>query len=289
MAELIDLGKHCNFENCNQLDFLPVKCNHCKNTFCKDHFNYLDHNCSSWKNLSENNPNLSSNVQKFHCKFYDCNRLEETPIVCPKCDNNFCMVHRLEKDHQCGFKAPQHMPKTADLVTQIIEKHQQDKDRDCDKTKKPKSLSAKAQKTAAKVQLMKLKQTAVGQKSIPMNDRTYFRVHFPLSKAASIKGSEKTKGVFVSKAWSFGKVLDILADLCGVENKNNVGGEKAKKLRLFKHSSGEQLTIDDYNAILDDLLKNEKVLNGESLVLEYLETDTLNNSETQLDVSKYRI
>ena len=26
------------------------------------------------------------------------------------------MLHRLEKDHQCGYKKPEHMPKTAELV-----------------------------------------------------------------------------------------------------------------------------------------------------------------------------
>ena len=123
MAELPQLGKHCDFHSCNQLDFLPVKCNYCKNTFCKDHFNYLDHNCDSWKNLSDNNPTFVSHVQTYDCKFPACKKIEETQIVCSKCDNNFCMIHRLEKDHECGYKKPDHMPKTAKVVSQIVEKH----------------------------------------------------------------------------------------------------------------------------------------------------------------------
>lgn len=287
MAELLNVGKHCDLKGCNQLDFLPVKCSHCKNIFCKEHFNYLNHNCKSWNAVSENNPTNISNVQRFSCKFVGCEKLEETPIVCPKCHENFCMLHRLEKDHECGFVKPEHMPKTAELVTQIVEKRQQENKSDINQVKKPKVLSAKAQKTAAKVQLMKLKQNSAGHKNIPMNDRAYFRVYLPVCKTSTIKGLEKTKGVFVSKSWCLGKVLDIISDLCGVENKNNSGGDNTKKLRLFKHSNGELLTIDNFNIVLEDLLKSEEVLNGDTLILEYCETDEMENNQTNLDTSKY--
>ena len=150
-------------------------------------------------------------------------------------------------------------------------------------------LSSKAQKTAAKVQLMKLKQNAVGNKSIPFNGRTHFRVYLPLSKIATMKGKDKTKGVFVNKSWGFGKVLDTISDLCGVVNQNNVGGENAKKLRLFKHSTGELVMPENFNIIIDNLLKSEQVLNGETLILEYLETNKLESGDTNLDLNKYII
>ena len=289
MAELLNVGKHCDFQGCNQLDFLPVKCGHCKNVFCKEHFSYLNHGCDSWNALSENNPNIVSNVQTYNCNYLECEKIEETSIICPKCNENFCMVHRLEKDHRCGYIKPEHMPKTAELVTQIVEKHQQENKSDINQVKKPKVLNAKAQKTAAKVQLMKLKQKSAGQKSIPMNDRAYFRIHLPLSKISTIKASEKTKGVFVSQSWCFGKVLDVISDLCGVENKNNVGGENKIKLRLFKHANGELLATENFNILLGDMLKSEEVLNGDTLILEYLETDDINNSSTSLDIINYKL
>ena len=287
MAELLNVGKHCGFLGCNQLDFLPVKCNHCKNTFCKEHFSYLNHNCETWKALSDNNPSLVSNLEKFYCKFTDCERYEETPIVCPKCDQNFCMQHRCEKDHECGYKKPDHMPKTAELVNQIVERNQLDNK--SYPVKKPKVLSSKAQKTAAKVQLMKLKQSASGNKSILVGDRIHFRIHLPLSKIATMKGKDKTKGVFVNKSWGFGKILDTISDLCGVVNQNNVGGENTKKLRLFKHSSGEILMPDNFNVILADLINSEQVLNGETLILEYLEADKLDNDDTNLELCNYSL
>ena len=285
MAELLNVGKHCGFLGCNQLDFLPVKCNHCKNTFCKEHFSYLNHDCESWKSISDNNPSLLSNLEKFYCKFAGCEKYETTPIVCPKCDQNFCMLHRLEKDHECGYKKPEHMPKTAVIVNQIVEKNQSENR--SKQVKKPKVLSSKAQKIAAKVQLMKLKQSAIGNKSIPLGDRIHFRIHLPLSKIAIMKGPDKTKGVFVNKSSGFGKVLDTISDLCSVVNQNNVGGENAKKLRLFKHSTGEILMTDNFNVTLGDLLNSEQVLNGETLVLEYLEADKLQTGDTNLDLSKY--
>uniref|UniRef100_F6Y2C2 Zinc finger AN1-type containing 2A n=1 Tax=Equus caballus TaxID=9796 RepID=F6Y2C2_HORSE len=43
--EFPDLGKHCSEKTCNQLDFLPLKCDACKQDFCKDHFTYTAHKC----------------------------------------------------------------------------------------------------------------------------------------------------------------------------------------------------------------------------------------------------
>ena len=63
------------------------------------------------------------------------------------------------------------------------------------KTSDPKTI--KNQKMAAKVQLMKLKMKAQGQKSIPTDDKIFF----------GIKSQKKDmKPVFVSKKWSLGKL-----------------------------------------------------------------------------------
>ncbi|XP_030657128.1 AN1-type zinc finger protein 2A isoform X1 [Nomascus leucogenys] len=45
IMEFPDLGKHCSEKTCKQLDFLPVKCDACKQDFCKDHFAYAAHKC----------------------------------------------------------------------------------------------------------------------------------------------------------------------------------------------------------------------------------------------------
>ncbi|KAF3782417.1 Zinc finger AN1 domain-containing stress-associated protein 12 [Nymphaea thermarum] len=43
--DLLDLGRHCQFDECHQLDFLPFKCDGCKKVFCLEHRTYGSHNC----------------------------------------------------------------------------------------------------------------------------------------------------------------------------------------------------------------------------------------------------
>ena len=43
--EFPELGVNCSVSHCNQLDFLPVKCDACKSKFCNDHFLYDAHSC----------------------------------------------------------------------------------------------------------------------------------------------------------------------------------------------------------------------------------------------------
>ncbi len=116
---------------------------------------------------------------------------------------------------------------------------------------------------AAKVQLMKLKQNAEGNKSIVTEDRIYFRVHFPTKKSDKIS----SKNVFVSKKWSTGKIIDALAELCQIENPNNSSNSE-KKLRIFRQIDGDIWSV-NLTDNLESLLDSDKAFNGESIVLEY--------------------
>ncbi|CCD52569.1 hypothetical protein BofuT4_P000160.1 [Botrytis cinerea T4] len=40
------IGVHCQYEYCNQLDFLPFRCESCRGTFCLDHRTESSHHCS---------------------------------------------------------------------------------------------------------------------------------------------------------------------------------------------------------------------------------------------------
>merc|ERR1712157_574168 len=46
IMELPHLGSHCHFAECNRLDFLPMKCRGCSQSFCSEHFGLDIHNCS---------------------------------------------------------------------------------------------------------------------------------------------------------------------------------------------------------------------------------------------------
>ena len=41
------VGKHCQLEYCNQLDFLPFLCQSCRKTFCLDHRTEDAHRCAN--------------------------------------------------------------------------------------------------------------------------------------------------------------------------------------------------------------------------------------------------
>jgi hypothetical protein len=38
--DIESIGDHCNFELCNRLDFLPIKCDFCRFNYCKDHYRF---------------------------------------------------------------------------------------------------------------------------------------------------------------------------------------------------------------------------------------------------------
>ncbi|XP_048723200.1 AN1-type zinc finger protein 2A isoform X3 [Caretta caretta] len=91
MMEFPDLGKHCSEKTCKQLDFLPLKCDACKEVFCKDHITYDTHKCtSSYKKIFTNK-----------CLKEGCKRKEMMKLVCNQCHGNFCIKHRHPLDHDC--------------------------------------------------------------------------------------------------------------------------------------------------------------------------------------------
>ncbi|KAI8987507.1 hypothetical protein BDF20DRAFT_270494 [Mycotypha africana] len=47
--ELPQIGKHCQFDSCQVLDFLPVACPFCEQIFCGNHRLPINHRCSQWK------------------------------------------------------------------------------------------------------------------------------------------------------------------------------------------------------------------------------------------------
>ena len=262
--ELPDIGTQCALEICKQLDFLPIKCNNCSKIFCKDHCSLDGHNCECLKESTD--IKKSNYEQKPKCNFEKCEKSVVTK--CPICDTEFCMDHRLEKDHKCTKVYENHiedsLPKTQALVSSILASKKPKQSRD--------TKTIKNQKMAAKVQLMKLKMKAQGSKYIPTSERFYF----------GIKSAKKEmKPVFVCIKWPFGKALDSIADLVGLENKNNVAG--AAKLKLFKNIDG-QLAAQELDKSLEDMLKDEEIFNGDTLILDYVDTHDI----TEIDPKKYK-
>eukprot|EP00055_Hartaetosiga_balthica_P000219 m.135999 g.135999 ORF g.135999 m.135999 type:complete len:306 (-) comp10347_c0_seq1:210-1127(-) len=126
------LGNHCFVSSCNKLDFLPFQCTGCHNTFCDEHWRHDNHNCvvqifedyqsftcPVCKNVvrpqRNENPNIAmeahiasgckkNKVRKARpnqCSASGCKVKEVVPMMCDKCNSNFCLRHRHPADHHC--------------------------------------------------------------------------------------------------------------------------------------------------------------------------------------------
>nr|CAG4651205.1 EOG090X0APF [Simocephalus serrulatus]SVE94408.1 EOG090X0APF [Simocephalus serrulatus] len=138
--EFPHLGKHCSEKTCNQLDFLPMKCDACEETFCKDHVRYELHKCQSsykkdiqvpvcplcnqpvpWKRGEAPDISVSDHIDRDcqsdpakqkrkvfgnQCSMKGCKKKEGVPIVCDQCKMNFCLRHRHAVDHSCKGNNP---------------------------------------------------------------------------------------------------------------------------------------------------------------------------------------
>lgn len=165
------------------------------------------------------------------------------------------------------------MTETRALVDNILSSHNQPPASDV--PKKPRSV--KAQKTAAKVQLMKLKMKSSGDKTLPQAERIYFLVtkhdniqllvlvNFQVTPPKS--SGKSVSGAWVSRRWVMGRVIDSLAASLGVQNNNNL--QSADKLNLFRSADGESVS-EDTSLELEKVLNRELLFNGDAVTLEYV-------------------
>jgi len=135
--ELPHIGDQCDEANCRQLDFLPVKCDGCKNKFCAQHWTYQGHNCSSPRLKDIQVPvcplcdkpvaskpgavpdeavsrHLDRDCQADRkrnprCSKVKCKIRELIKVDCNQCGQNFCLKHRHPQDHECSGKSTRPM------------------------------------------------------------------------------------------------------------------------------------------------------------------------------------
>ncbi|KAJ7569331.1 hypothetical protein O6H91_01G073400 [Diphasiastrum complanatum] len=155
-----ELGSHCSYESCNQLDFLPFKCDCCSQMFCLDHRSYMSHNCpkgdlkdvsvvlcpacaSAVRKVFGEDPNLtlekhmSSNcdpsnydkvMKKPKCPVKGCHQALtiSNKFHCKGCSQDICLKHRFPVDHTCrsAFKGRRNPSKLSEALKflDILEK-----------------------------------------------------------------------------------------------------------------------------------------------------------------------
>lgn len=255
--EVEAIGAHCQYTYCNQLDFLPFRCESCRGTYCLDHRTETAHKCphaGAWaaarrkeaaSSASPGKPTLLTATQCSHpiCKTY-INTLTNVGVGCTNCNRQYCLKHRLREDHDCAKLTPigARPASSSNSQAQNVEKARAafsrlrawGKEKQTAVLPKPKPSSNSSRLVA----LNQLKKTAKGDDKIPTDQRIYLHVE----AEAATTTSKFPKGQFwYNKEWSVGRVLDAAAKGLQVQNVNNRGGGEEEKLRVFHVEGGRLL------------------------------------------------
>lgn len=149
-------------------------------------------------------------------------------------------------------------------------------------------------KTASKIHLMRVKQRAVGPKTIPVGDRVYFAITKPKNidskPVVIIEDVEKirpvgsiildpdlkdTVPVFISSKWSLGRAIDSICDSCNIRNDNNK--MDGPKLRLFRQLDKYCISPVKMDLEIGQLMKLNVLVEGDKLMIEYIDSSIFSN------------
>lgn len=257
------VGKHCEYEYCNQLDFLPFHCQSCNKTFCLDHRTESAHKCANagvWAErrrlAQQSQPSIGAGktlrdkVSEKPCASPSCKTTVGTSLApgvhCSTCNRDYCLKHRLKEDHDCKNLVPIGGRPTQDIVGQKT-KSALDRLRAWGSSKKeqasrvlpkPKPSSAAARLVAVN----NLKKTAKGDAKVSLEKRVYLYVE---AEAETAKAKYPKGEFFFSQDWVVGRVLDAAAKSLQVQNVNNQSSDERDKLRVFHVEGGRLLEFNE--------------------------------------------
>ncbi|CAG2179644.1 unnamed protein product [Oppiella nova] len=250
MAEFPQLGQQCS--QCKTLDFLPLICDKCKQVYCKEHHSFVAHNCpqsdKQWTPTPVSRPSESISGK---CCFCNQSVLKTELVLCDKCHEKHCLSHRHYESHECKHN------KTDQKPAQPLRKPLLN-------ASAPNVKGPKNEGLARRVALMKLKQKASGQSSIPMSERLFFKLSY--QKSSQLNEFE-SKDIFLSTEWSVGKCVDWLSTHLSVINNNN----NPTQPKLVLTSDGETSEPFPMSSSLKQLESDELIQSGDNLCLKYIQ------------------
>ncbi|KAI0817718.1 AN1-like zinc finger protein [Xylaria sp. FL0064] len=256
------IGKHCQLEYCNQLDFLPFLCQSCKKTFCLDHRTEDAHKCANkgaWaerrrqaqltRPAAGEGKRMRDYVTQKPCAAADCKTTIGTALVpgvhCANCNYDYCLKHRLREEHDCKNKVPvgarprDVAEQTRSAFAKLRAWGSAKKEEMASRAlPKPKPTSASARLVAVK----NLKKTAKGDAKLAPEKRVYLYVE---AEAETTTAKNYKGEFFYSKDWVIGRVLDAAAKSLQVENVNNQSSQERDKLRVFHVEGGRVLEFNE--------------------------------------------
>lgn len=271
------IGVHCQDAYCNQLDFLPFRCESCRGTYCLDHRSETAHKCpqaGAWAtrnrlaNLAK--PSLGAGKMQADiekpcassvCKTTIGTSLS-TSVHCSTCNRDYCLKHRLKEDHDCKnlipigarpgrFEDSQANARLAFGKLKAWGTAQKAKVAATRVLPAPKPSSAGARLKAVN----ELKQHAKGDVNIRQEKKVYLFVD---AEAATTSSKLPSGRFFVSADWAIGRVLDDVAKRLQVENINNQGMEERSKLRVFHVEAGRVLEFNE--KVRDALVSGNRIV-----------------------------
>ena len=253
------IGKHCQLEYCNQLDFLPFFCQSCKKTFCLDHRTEDSHKCENkgaWaerrrqaqlaRPTAGEGKRMRDYVNQKPCAAADCKTTIGTSLVpgvhCANCNHDYCLKHRLREEHDCKNKVPIGARPVTEQTKSAFAKLRAwgsaKKEQASRALPKPKPTSASARLVAVN----NLKKTAKGDAKLPPEKRVYLYVE---AEAETTTAKNYKGEFFYSKDWVIGRILDAAAKSLQVENINNQSSDERDKLRVFHVEGGRVLEFNE--------------------------------------------
>ncbi|EEY17379.1 AN1-type zinc finger protein [Verticillium alfalfae VaMs.102] len=260
------LGKHCEYDYCNQLDFLPFFCQSCKKTFCLDHRSETSHKCVNAGAWAERRRQaqaathshgqgrlMRDAVSEKPCASPSCKTTVGTSLVpgvhCSTCNRDYCLKHRLNEDHNCKNLMPigaraggSQMDVVASRTKSALDKLRAwgsaKKEQAGRALPKPKPTSVSQRMIAVN----NLKKTAKGDDKLAPEKRIYVYVE---AEAETAKAKFPKGAFFFSKDWVVGRVLDDAARRLQVENINNRSSDERDKLRVFHVEGGRLLEFNE--------------------------------------------
>ena len=260
------VGTHCQYDYCNQLDFLPFYCQSCNRTFCLDHRTESAHKCSNagaWaerRRLAQlSQPSigqgkmLRDKVTQKPCASPTCKTVIGTSLTtgvhCQTCNRDYCLKHRLREDHDCKNLTPigarpaqQQLEASKKSMMSAFDKLRAwgsaKKEQAGRSLPKPKPSSAAARVVAVN----KLKKTAKGDEKLAPEKRIYLYVE---AEAETARAKFPKGEFFYSADWVIGRVLDAAARSLQVQNINNQSADEQDKLRVFHVEGGRLLEFNE--------------------------------------------
>lgn len=172
---IMEVGSHCSFKACKQIDFLPYKCQECLAVFCTDHHHPWDHECAPYENKNSINSNVdpaeqhlvSSTTSTFQT---DLEQARKTAAA------NDIIKNSLNVEKQDQLK--QRQKSALDFVRQNLPSAS---------SKSKQTTTKSTYSSSARQKLMYLRRTAVAldpnsSSSVPVLNRVYFSTAYIHSK-----------------------------------------------------------------------------------------------------------